>query len=71
MFVFREVAVERTRLKAPDAMDLHRFFAPECDLSLGNWAAADVEKERVSPRTRVVNENMAETERLGAASGRG
>ncbi len=39
-------------MKIPDAIDLHRFFAPECDFSLGNCAAAEVEKRRAVPRTR-------------------
>lgn len=36
----------------PDAIDLHRFFAPECDLSFGNCATADVENIRVVAKTR-------------------
>lgn len=40
-----------TRLKIPEAIDLHRFFAPECDFSLGNCATADVENKRVVAMT--------------------
>lgn len=43
-----------TRLKMPDAIDLHLFFAPECDLSLGNCAAADVENSRAVVRIRAM-----------------
>ena len=43
---------QRTRLNAPLASDLHRFFAPLCVLSLGNPATAEVENSRVVPRTR-------------------
>ena len=50
---------KRTRLKIPEAIDLHRFFAPECDLSLGNWATEEVEKSRAVPKTRVIDNIVA------------
>lgn len=54
----------RTRLKMPDAIDLHRFFAPECDLSFGNCATADVENIRVVAKTRE-NKNIVGRPRKG------
>ena len=51
---------QRTRLKAfPDPKDLHRFFAPESDLSFGNCATAEVEKSRAVPKTRVIDSIFA------------
>ena len=55
-------------MKIPDAIDLHRFFAPECDLSLGNCATADVEKRRAVPKTRVASENMASDRNFGGGT---
>ena len=55
-------------MKIPDAIDLHRFFAPECDLSLGNCATADVEKRRAVPKTRVASENMVPNRELGGGT---
>ena len=42
-------------MNIPEAIDLHRFFAPECDLSFGNCAAVEVEKSRAVPKTRVID----------------
>ena len=50
---------KRTRLNIPEAIDLHRFFAPECDLSFGNCATAEVEKSRAVPKTRVIDSIFA------------
>ena len=52
-------------MKIPDAIDLHRFFAPECDLSFGNCAAADVENRRAVPRTRGKRNIIAKLETGG------
>ena len=50
---------KRTRLNIPEAIDLHRFFAPECDLSFGNCATAEVEKSRAVPKTRIIDSMAA------------
>ena len=52
-------------MKMPEAIDLHRFFAPEWDLSLGNCEAADVEKRRAVPRARA-KMSMADHKAEGA-----
>ena len=55
----------RTRLNIPDAIDLHRFFAPECDFNLGNCATADVENSRVVASTRGKKNMLASPMRRG------
>lgn len=52
-------------MKMPDAIDLHLFFAPECDFNFGNCAVADVEKSRAVPRTRVTKNIVVKNEDEG------
>lgn len=39
----------------PEASERHRFFAPECVLSLGNWSEAEVEKSLAVDNRRFQN----------------